>query len=69
VARVHPWGSKVHPQGRINLPLSRFQAIFSKAGYHVLKEFRYDEMLDLRGKPIIWDYREHEITRLVYMKL
>ena len=44
------------------------QAIFSKAGYNVLKEFRYEDMLDPYGKPIIWDYREHKITQLVYKK-
>ena len=45
------------------------QATFAKAGYKVLKEFRYEEMLDPYGSPIIQDFREHKITRLVYSKL
>jgi N-acetylglutamate synthase-like GNAT family acetyltransferase len=44
------------------------QAIFAKAGFKVLKQFRYEDMLDPYGKPIIWDYREHTITQLVYFK-
>ena len=44
------------------------QAIFAKIGYKVLKEFMYEELVDPYGKAIIWDYREHKITQLVYMK-
>ena len=28
----------------------------------------YEELVDPYGKAIIWDYREHKITQLVYMK-
>ena len=42
------------------------QPMFRKLGYNVLNEVSYENMLDPRGKKIVWDHREHKSVQLIF---
>jgi len=45
------------------------QSLFAKVGYQVLKEVKYEDILDKRGRKIVWDHREHSTTQVMFLKL
>ena len=47
----------------------RSQALFEKAKFSVLREFKYDKVLDKYGRVLVNDAREHKSVKTMYLRL